>query len=289
MQGIIFEVNKNKAVALDSEGRFVNLKNRGYVVGEKLEIDKAQRPARSVFMRLATAFVLVLTLAATGIFGGLFYADNFAASYTVQMDINPSVTLYVNAKDIVIKAVGNNDDGKGLNPNVLRGNKIDDYIVSYLDLCAEKGFISAEKDNAVTISVDGKKADTNTSALSARIENAVRREFNKLDIPVTTETENGITAPGPGDPDGGGRQTANVSFVSHITDDGRTVVYYRSVNQPLGERPEYPKDNPVREGYDFLGWSKSADISYTSFEGTNTEHHTLSGDMTLYAVWKPTK
>jgi uncharacterized repeat protein (TIGR02543 family) len=366
MQGIIFEVNKNKAVALDSEGRFVNLKNRGYVVGEKVELGRAQRHTNSMVMRLATACVLVLAIALGVVFGGLFYADNYVTRYTVQMDINPSVTLYINAKEVVIKAEGNNTDGKSLNPNALKGGKIDDYLAKYLDLCAKKGFISADKDNTVAISVSGKKAGANTSALSARIENTVRREFDSLGIPVTTETENGTTLPDKkkqitvrydynfdGAPDGGlflelqiesgaliprpntapertgyyflywskeqsGRNpsnifdgigtptaednvelyavwraegnltgTATVTFVSLIKDDKTTVVYYRAENQALGDRPAYPTDDPTRVGFIFMGWSKSADTVFALFEGTDSEDHSLNGDMTLYAVWKP--
>lgn len=286
MKGIIFEINKRKAVALDNEGRFVNLKNKGYTVGDEVELGYAHSQAnwsRRRFATALTAIVIVLILAIGGTFGGLYYDANYKTAYTVQMDINPSVILFLNSKDIVIKAEGNNADGELLRPNELKGETLDGFIQKYVERFIESDMFDNETEYIVKIVVDGKtKATADTKAISTKVENIVRKDFEEKGISVATETENGVKDAEPKNVE---PTTWTYSYYNKLLSDAAlgTEKLYDGEKMTI---PSEPSNNGT--GYNFAFWwdgstmDKEGKKPVDFFVGGE---RIISADTTLYAVW----
>lgn len=286
MKGIIFEINKRKAVALDNEGRFVNLKNKSYTVGDEVELGRAQSQAnwsRRRFATAATAIVIVLILAIGGTFGGLYYDANYKTAYTVQMDINPSVILFLNSKDIVIKAEGNNADGELLRPNELKGETLDGFIQKYVERFIESDIFDNETEYTVKIVVDGKtKATADTKAISAKVENIVRKDFEEKGISVSTETENGIKDAEPKNVE---PTTWTYSYYNKLLSDTAlgTEKLYDCEKMTI---PSEPSNNGT--GYSFAFWWDGSTMDKEGKEPVDFfvgGERIISADTTLYAVW----
>ena len=285
MKGIIFEIKNKKAIALDDEGRFVKLKNKGYAVGEEIELGRESKQAN--YRKIATvaaAILIVIILSAGGIFGGIYYNTNVKTAYTVQMDINPSVTIYLNSKDVVIKAEGNNADGAALNPNDMKGETIDGFITKYIERFVESDFYQAEDEYMVKIVVDGKtKKTADTKAISVKAENIVRDDFEDKGISITTETENGVKkteekTPSP--------TTWTYSYYNKLASD-----------TPLGSEKLYdgdvisnPQDLPVSSDGDYtfaFWWDGETKVDSgmpTDFFAVGDKK--ITADTDLYAVWR---
>ena len=102
MKGILIEKRLRKSVIMDQNGRFIKTKTlKGWREGDEVSfVSTTVKAARN--LSIAAAFVLVFAL-------GLFavYAGN---AYIVNLDVNPSIEIKVNAFNNVESIKALNDD-----------------------------------------------------------------------------------------------------------------------------------------------------------------------------------
>ena len=279
MKYIIFDIKNKKAVALDGEGRFVNLKNKGYALGEEIELDRLSdnTPYRK-FATIAIALVIVIILAVGGISGGLYYDANIKTAYTVQIDINPSVTIYLNSKDVVIKAEANNADGAALNPNDFKGETLDNFIEKYVERFVESDIFDAETEYTVKIAVDGKtEKAADTTEISTRAESAVRKEFENKGVSVAAQTENESKEPTP--------KTWTYSYYDKLNSD----VAISTEILTDGTVIQKPSDSPVSadDEYSFVLWwdGNTKEDSGKPVDFFASGERAITSDTEIVAVW----
>ena len=113
MKVLVMEINNNRAIVLSKEGIFSSIKDKGYKVGERTEINNRISGLREMLnKKRLVAMVTVLALAIASSVG-FAYLYNTPYSYA-SVDINPSLTIDLNIFDRVVNINGVNSEGKGL-------------------------------------------------------------------------------------------------------------------------------------------------------------------------------
>lgn len=130
MTGIIVDIKGSKAVVLTKNGVFNEIRNKNYVIGQKIKEFDIRR-----YTSLAACLV-VFTAMAVG--GYKFYHTPYSYVY---IDINPSIRLDINYFDRVIDHKNLNDDAAKL--EIKHGNVMES-IEYLIEECDEKGFLSSE-------------------------------------------------------------------------------------------------------------------------------------------------
>ncbi|MEG2116992.1 MAG: hypothetical protein RRZ69_04865, partial [Clostridia bacterium] len=125
------------------------------IISDKLA--KEKNPRRFSPKKLITSAVLgvcVLALA-IGVFTSPALSPTTAyASTILNFDINPSIEIGANDKDIVVYAKGLNDDGKKVLSNINLENKDVNVAVKELFVALDNnGYIQSNKENAVTVAI----------------------------------------------------------------------------------------------------------------------------------------
>lgn len=156
MKYIVMECHLSYAVVLDEEGRFLNVANRHYEVGQTvtdvIEMQDSQ-PAIKAKTRYkwigsiaAMAACLILIVISVFQFGALPYAS-------VYMTINPEVRIDVNKQDIVVDVEGINEDGRLLIKGYSYKKKDLNLVMDELiDRAVEMGFL--HEGSQVTLTLD---------------------------------------------------------------------------------------------------------------------------------------
>ena len=156
VKAIIAEIKEKYAIAIDKNGRFIKVRNNGYMkVGYEYNVSELNsfkiKPLVKM-LPLAAAFLLCVGL---GYFG---YTYNTPSNY-VYIDINPSIELSVNAYEKVIDAKGLNDDGnKLLSMSDIDDKDVNDAIETILEDASDEGYIPENTDDiskAVLITIAG--------------------------------------------------------------------------------------------------------------------------------------
>lgn len=153
MKAIIVEVKGKYAIALNSSGEFIKIKNNEYKLGYEYDLTSYRNNAMKSFMKIASvaaAFFIVLGMS----YGTYSYSKPY--SY-VDIDINPSIELTVNKFDRIISSKAYNEDGKklltGFNINNI---KLQEGVEVLLDKAIEQGYIKQNTENAVILAVSSK-------------------------------------------------------------------------------------------------------------------------------------
>lgn len=102
MRGAIAEISGSKAIMLTEDGEFITLQNKNYSVGQKVIVSKK---TYSKFSALAACFILFVMI------GGGVWGYYTPVSY-LDIDINPSFRLELNAFDRVINVEPLNKDAR---------------------------------------------------------------------------------------------------------------------------------------------------------------------------------
>ncbi len=165
MKGIIIKKGKKQSVIMDNNGRFVKSRTeKGWSEGNEVSFASGSaRAAKAV--SIAAALVLVLTLSLFGV-----YAAN---SYTVNLDVNPSISIELNAFNTVKDITALNDDAEKIsNLEDLIGLKLGTAVNQAILLLVEEGYL--DEDGTVVLSIDGNnnKVRTVTREVSDSVANA---------------------------------------------------------------------------------------------------------------------
>ena len=119
--------------------------------------------------------VAALAIVAGSIFGVSRFQRASATDSVVTLDINPSISLSIDAKETVLEATPLNDDAKEVMGGMeLEGTNLETAVNALIGACLQKGYLD-ELENAILVSVensDAAKATQLQSELTATISGA---------------------------------------------------------------------------------------------------------------------
>lgn len=119
--------------------------------------------------------VAALAIVAGSIFGVSRFQQASATDSVVTLDINPSISLSIDAKETVLEATPLNDDAKEVMGGMeLEGTNLETAVNALIGACLQKGYLD-ELENAILVSVensDAAKATQLQSELTATISGA---------------------------------------------------------------------------------------------------------------------
>lgn len=157
MKYVVMECNTSYAVVLAEDGRFLNVANMNYQVGQTVSdvfaMDMSHAPVRKhkrgrIFARII--FLICLTLIFVGVFQ--YISKPYASVY---MSINPSVRIDVKKDNTVMDIVGLNSEGVHLVEGYVYGGKYLEIVVEeLLEISMNKGYLSESGEVRITIDAD---------------------------------------------------------------------------------------------------------------------------------------
>ena len=163
MTYLVMECHYGYAIVLDTQGRYLKVANRNYLVGQQVtDVIPFEAPKKQINTRrwanigaLAACFCVVVSL----------WLVMLLPFGTVRLQINPDVLLTVNRLNFVIKAEGLNDDGKAL----LQGfdyhrMKLPQVSDALADRATAEGYLTENGAILVTVSCRNERWQTETEA-----------------------------------------------------------------------------------------------------------------------------
>ena len=140
----------------DFQGVLARISPKTQTEQTPIPFEAAARKKKRRWAPLAAAACLALVVAAGG--GGWYLQNNTVAS-VVSLDVNPSVTLNVNAKETVLSAVPVNEDGGDILAGMdLTGVPLDVAMNAIVGALLTQGYVD-ELANSILITVEDDDAD----------------------------------------------------------------------------------------------------------------------------------
>lgn len=150
-KGMIMEVKKNYAIALNDEGIMEKIiSKQNMEVGQKIfyfeddivktTTDKSYRYNNflKAFGSIAALFLLVFTF---------FQTINYNNAYAiVSLDINPSIQIEADSKQMIINVEGVNTDGKNIDFTDIKDIPLNDGIQKIKEKLIEKKYLDTNKE-----------------------------------------------------------------------------------------------------------------------------------------------
>ncbi len=162
MRGVIMEIKNGRAVLLTKGGEFVNIRNKNYSVGDKVNI--------SLNAGRLCAMAASLVIVCAGV------SSYFTPAGYVSVDINPSLIMTVNVYNRVIDVKSLNDDARVLlNKTDIKGKSAADSVEMLIKTSEDIGYINDNNQSVILDVVSG--------IVKPNIENV---KYNNIDI--TKET-----------------------------------------------------------------------------------------------------
>ena len=163
MTYLVMECHYGYAIVLDTQGRYLKVANRNYLVGQQVtDVIPFEAPKKQINTRrwanigaLAACFCVVVSL----------WLVMLLPFGTVRLQINPDVLLTVNRLNFVIKAEGLNEDGKAL----LQGfdyhrMKLPQVSDALADRATAEGYLTEDGVILVTVSCRNERWQAETEA-----------------------------------------------------------------------------------------------------------------------------
>lgn len=163
MTYLVMECHYGYAIVLDTQGRYLKVANRNYMVGQQVtDVIPFEAPKKQINTRrwanigaLAACFCVVVSL----------WLVMLLPFGTVRLQINPDVLLTVNRLNFVINAEGLNEDGKAL----LQGfdyhrMKLPQVSDALADRATAEGYLTENGAILVTVSCRNERWQTETEA-----------------------------------------------------------------------------------------------------------------------------
>ncbi len=183
-KGMIMEVKKSYAITLNDNGIMEKIKFKpNMAVGQKIfyfEDDVVTATASKVhrhnnfiktFGSIAALFLLVFTF-----FNIMKPEQAFAV---VSLDINPSIQIEADSKQMIIKVDGMNDDGKKIDFSDIKDISLDEGIQKIKEKLMEKNYLDTNKEVLVGVAFI-KNGDN--SGYEENLQAAIRSTFDTEDI-----------------------------------------------------------------------------------------------------------
>ena len=163
MTYLVMECHYGYAIVLDTQGRYLKVANRNYLVGQQVtDVIPFEAPKKQINTRrwanigaLAACFCVVVSL----------WLVMLLPFGTVRLQINPDVLLTVNRLNFVINAEGLNEDGKAL----LQGfdyhrMKLPQVSDALADRATAEGYLTEDGAILVTVSCRNERWQAETEA-----------------------------------------------------------------------------------------------------------------------------
>lgn len=186
-KGLIMEVKKNYAIALNDEGVMEKIiSKQSMEVGQKIfyfeedivktTSDKSYRYNNflKTFGSIAALFLLVFTF-----FQTIKTEDAYAI---VSLDINPSIQIEVDSKQMIIEVEGVNADGKNIDFTDIKDVPLNEGIQKIKEKLIEKKYLDTNKE--VLVGFAFVKNEDNSS-YEKNIQDAIKSTFKPGEITVT--------------------------------------------------------------------------------------------------------
>lgn len=177
--GIIMELSGNHAIIMTPQGEFLKIhKNkRQWQVGQEVSFTPpaAHFPRRVMRWTAAVAAVfLALFIGLPGIFG----PSEAVAAY-VTMDINPSLELSINKKQVVIDVTPLNDDAKQMLSSLkLSGLKVEQAALIVVEQAEKAGYIRTEGADILVTTTAAGNEQINEDEINSNIQQLVNKKGN---------------------------------------------------------------------------------------------------------------
>ncbi|MBN2851884.1 MAG: hypothetical protein JXQ23_04025 [Clostridia bacterium] len=144
MKSVVITKGNKKSVLLTSDGQFVNVRTKKQFQEGK-ETDYVNSHMKT--LSIAAMFLMILSVAT-------FLVAYNVTSYSVSMDVNPSIEFYANIFNQVIDVNGLNEDGNQIISNLdYKNKKLKEVLVEALAQIEELGYL--KDDYVVVVGVDG--------------------------------------------------------------------------------------------------------------------------------------
>ncbi|WP_102344983.1 anti-sigma factor domain-containing protein [Bacillus sp. Marseille-P3661] len=188
-RGIVMEINKRKAVVLTRDGAFENVrlhKNQQVEIGA--EIDLPSSRINFNFMSLKYAFPIVVAAAVLLVFifnFSIFKETNLAVAAYVDLDINPSIEIGVDANLNVVEAIPLNEDGEELIAALKQKEQVEplsEFINRVIQLADDSGYFQASKNVLITTTA----VDAESSERIVEQVESLKTNLQKEEIVVNT-------------------------------------------------------------------------------------------------------
>lgn len=154
MKAIVFEINKNEMIVMDSKGRFQKMKFDGVSqVGNEIELNNVRSFNLSYLKQITSIAAIFLLVFGTG-YGVTGYYSPYAY---VDIDINPSVELVLNKYMRVLDVKKLNVDAEKIIPDAksFRNKDIEQAVEMVLDNAESKNIFKDDRENAIMYTISG--------------------------------------------------------------------------------------------------------------------------------------
>lgn len=173
-----------------------SVSSAGYPTTKKDEENYMNKKTKSITKWMSAAAAACL-LAAFGLFGGIFYANNMAVDTVVDIDVNPSIQISTNKKDVVLKVDALNSDGEAVLDGMnLKNADIKVAVNAIIGSMVRCGYLT-DADNGILVSVHNE--DTNRALgirneILADIDSSLRENHIEASVINQTVTDTGTAA-----------------------------------------------------------------------------------------------
>ena len=123
--------------------------------GKQIIMVEEKKIINKPILALAMTFVLMFV----GVFAIQNYKTNYAVASVVALDVNPSIEIKVNEKEVVLDVEAKNEDAEIVIGEMdFKGNNLDVTVNALIGSMLRNGYIN-ELANSILISVDSKNTD----------------------------------------------------------------------------------------------------------------------------------
>ena len=137
---------------------------------------------RSRVQGLAAAACLCAVLG-----GGLYYREFRQIVSVVSLDVNPSLELYLNRRDTVIKTISKNDDGQTVADQTdVTGQHLSEAVATLVTTMTQDGYLEQAQDrqSAVLVTVSSKQNEKKTEELKQNVTANVEYSLAVNEVPA---------------------------------------------------------------------------------------------------------
>ena len=182
MKGIVVEQKKKKAVVLCGNGEFREIADRGYRIGQEIELAVVFLPKTRI-LRYGVGVAAALMICTGGVF-----AYTTPTGY-VSLDVNPSIAYSINMFDRVLTVTAVNEDSEEIVAALdLKNLPIDEALQETTAKLIEEGYLTDEDTGGVMITAYNKN-EKKAEKLAAELGKSVQAELAEQGKSAEVESE----------------------------------------------------------------------------------------------------